>query len=223
MIWPVLYMGNCCYIQQVLNKKYFRCELWIELKPKGCLCPDFSWYMCRGIFSIWRLVVLFPITAALFLPHDWVVCNHFASVLLFTRSLPFIHSTLIWLWDFSVLWSMLSSVHWYGEWSSNVGVASQAWKFCVRCISCFLKCHFMLLRLSLIEFNLHFVSACACIFYKPLGMSLCHQIWDIDQHAFERRRTSMKWIVPVHLPQHSLYEGTICWLVYDGEYERRRA
>lgn len=47
--------------------------------------------------------------------------------------------------------------------------------------------------------NLHFVCVYVCVFYNPLGVSLCHQIRDPDQHAFEAGRTSVKLIVPLHL------------------------
>lgn len=177
--------------------------------------------MCSGIFSIWLPMVLFPITAALFSPRLSGL-----STLCFcapVHTFLTIHSQHIDL-TLRLLCAMSNTIFspliWWVKLQCRCGQSGVKilWSLRFPClkVSCFMS-----LRLSLTEFNLHFVCACACMFYKPLGMSLCYQIWDIDQHAFERGRTSMKWIVPVHLPQHSLYEGTICWLVYDGEFERR--
>lgn len=44
-----------------------------------------------------------------------------------------------------------------------------------------------------------FAHVWVCVFYNLRGVSLCHQIRDSDQHAFEAGRTGVKLIVPLHL------------------------
>lgn len=51
---------------------------------------------------------------------------------------------------------------------------------------------------------------CVCVFYKPSGVLLCHQIQDSGQHAFEEGRTSVKLIVPLHIrPACSFWGNTL--------------
>lgn len=62
-------------------------------------------------------------------------------------------------------------------------------------MSCFHVCVISIYTKCLI----YILSVCVCVFYNPRGVSLCHQIRDSDQHAFEAGRTSVKLIVPLHL------------------------
>lgn len=88
----------------------------------------------------------------------------------------------------------------YDEWSSDRGVVSEAWRVYDRLNFHVYVCMFSIYKKGLIDIT--FVCVCvvyACVFYNPWGVSLCHQIRDSDQHAFEARRTSVKLIVPLHL------------------------
>lgn len=143
----------------------------------------------------------FPIIAALFSLQDWVICQSFVCVHIFTQFSPFIHSAMILLWVISVLWLIQYSV------SPKIvnWIALKVWPvrqeefmilefyLCLK-VSCFIS-----VWLAFTLFNFHFVCECVCVFYNPWGVSPCHQILDSEQHAFEAGTTSVKLIVPLHL------------------------
>ena len=67
-------------------------------------------------------------------------------------------------------------------------------------MSCFYVCVITIYTKCLIYIlSVHARECVFCVFYNPRGVSLCHQIRDSDQHAFEAGRTSVKLIVPLRL------------------------
>lgn len=124
--------------------------------------------------------VLFPFRSCpLLSPHDWVVCQSCACMHVLSRSTPFIHSALIWLWDISTLWSILYSPTLIDCIMLN-GAATKVWavrqeefmipKFylCLK-MSCFYVCVISIYTECLI----YILSVCMCVCFTIRGECLC--------------------------------------------------